>query len=97
MSAPRVFTIPSATPFVPTLIRARTDAGTGFSASGDPLANARATLYPPTRRSCRLARDIFLDVIEDNAAILPRIVAIGDIDEDEIAAQSRLEASRPPR
>ena len=39
----------------------------------------------PTRRACRLARDTFLDVLKDDAAILPRIVAIGDIDEDEIA------------
>ena len=46
---------------------------------------AAATLYLPTRRACRLARDAFLDVLNDDAAILPRIVAIGDIDEDEIA------------
>ena len=87
MPAPHVFTIPPSAPFVPTLIRAFTE-GTlvpGFSASGDPLANARATLYLPTRRACRLARDIFLDVTGESAAILPRIVAIGDIDEDEIA------------
>ena len=51
----------------------------------DPLALAAATLYLPTRRACRLARDAFLDVLKDDAAILPRIVAIGDIDEDEIA------------
>ena len=45
----------------------------------------RPHLYLPTRRACRLARDTFLDVLKDDAAILPRIVAIGDIDEDEIA------------
>src|SRR5437660_10566680 len=85
--APRVFTIPASTPFVPTLIRALID-GTlvpGFPATGDPLALARATLYLPTRRACRLARDLFLDVTNESAAILPRIVAIGDVDEDEIA------------
>src|SRR5262249_19979316 len=49
------------------------------------LALAGATLYLPTRRACRLARDLFLDVTEESAAILPRIVAIGDVDEDEIA------------
>ena len=51
----------------------------------DPRALATATLYLPTRRACRLARDVFLDVLGAEAAILPRIVAIGDIDEDEIA------------
>src|SRR5215471_17847101 len=85
--APRVFTIAASTPFVPTLIRALID-GTlvpGFPAARDPLALAQATLYLPTRRACRLARDLFLDVTEESAAILPRIVAIGDVDEDEIA------------
>ena len=51
----------------------------------DPLALASATLFLPTRRACRLARDTFLEVLKDDAAILPRIVPIGDIDEDEIA------------
>src|SRR6516165_5157595 len=86
-SAPRVFTIAASTPFVPTLIRALID-GTlvpGFPAARDPLALAQATLYLPTRRSCRLARDLFLDVTKESAASLPRIVAIGDVDEDEIA------------
>ena len=53
--------------------------------AGDPLALAAATLYLPTRRACRLLRDAFLDALDGDAAILPRIVAIGDIDEDEIA------------
>src|SRR5882724_5394777 len=86
MASARVFTIPASTPFVPTLIRALVD-GTlvpGFPAGRDPLALAGATLYLPTRRACRLARDLFLDVIGGSAAILPRIVAVGDVDEDEI-------------
>jgi ATP-dependent helicase/nuclease subunit B len=85
--APRVFTIAASTPFVPTLIRALIN-GTllpGFPAARDPLALAHATLYLPTRRACRLARDLFLDVTNESAAILPRIIAIGDVDEDEIA------------
>ena len=44
-----------------------------------------ATLYLPTRRAGRLAREIFLDELKTDAAILPRIVALGDIDEDELA------------
>src|SRR5712691_1382034 len=86
MAVSRVFTIPASVPFVPTLIRVLIG-GTlvpGFPAARDPLALAGATLYLPTRRACRLARDLFLDVTAENAAILPRIVAIGDVDEDEI-------------
>ncbi len=85
--SPRVFTIPASVPFVPTLIRALVggELVPGFPAARDPLALASATLYLPTRRACRLARDLFLDVTGDTAALLPRIVPIGDIDEDEIA------------
>jgi ATP-dependent helicase/nuclease subunit B len=82
---PRVFTIPPSAPFLPTLIKALTGGKLGFLLAGDPLALAAATLYLPTRRACRLARDAFLDVLNAEAAILPRIVALGDIDEDEIA------------
>ena len=56
-----------------------------FRPARDPLELARATLYLPTRRACRLAREVFLDELEGDAAILPRIVALGDLDEDEIA------------
>src|SRR5580658_5258773 len=80
-----VFTIPPSAPFLPTLITALMDGRLGFRLGGDPLALAAVTLYLPTRRACRLARDAFVDVLKTDAAILPRIVAIGDIDEDEIA------------
>jgi ATP-dependent helicase/nuclease subunit B len=83
---PRVFNIPASARFLPVLIAALRD-GTliqGFPASRDPLELSRATLYLPTRRACRLARDVFLDTPEGKAAILPRIVALGDLDEDEI-------------
>ncbi|HXW24392.1 MAG TPA: double-strand break repair protein AddB [Xanthobacteraceae bacterium] len=86
-SGVRVFTIAPSAPFLPTLIRALVD-GTlvpGFPASDDPLALTSATLYLPTRRACRLARDLFADATGRNAALLPRIRPIGDIDEDELA------------
>ncbi|MGZ5852947.1 MAG: double-strand break repair protein AddB [Xanthobacteraceae bacterium] len=83
---PRVFNIPASAPFLPALIDALR-AGKlvpGFPVSDDPLELARATLYLPTRRACRVARDVFLDKSDGEAAILPRIVALGDLDEDEI-------------
>jgi ATP-dependent helicase/nuclease subunit B len=82
---PRVFTIPASAPFLPTLLRALLDGRLvpGLR-GGDPSVLAGATLYLPTRRACRSARDLFLDVSGADAAILPRIVPIGDVDEDEI-------------
>ncbi len=82
-----VFNIPATAPFLPTLIDALRDGRLvpGFPASRDPLEFARATVYLPTRRACRLAREVFLDRLAGDAAILPRIVALGNLDEDEIA------------
>src|SRR5262245_8951664 len=89
MAIPRVFTIPASAPFVRTLIGALVDGRLvpGFApglGTADPLALATATIYLPTQRACRLMRDRFLDAAEASAAILPRIVALGDVDEDEI-------------
>jgi ATP-dependent helicase/nuclease subunit B len=85
MGPPRVFTIPASAPFLPTLVRALVTGSLvpGFPRPADPLA--LATLYLPTRRACRLARDLFLDATGQEAAILPRIVALGDVDEDEFS------------
>ncbi len=84
---PRVFTIPASAKFLPTLIGALRDGRLieGFPSSADPLALANATLFLPTRRACALARDAFLEVLDVEAAVLPRIVPLGDIDEDELA------------
>src|SRR2546423_3183167 len=84
---PRVFTIPASAPFLPTLIGAlmKGELIAEFPRSADPLALANATLFLPTRRACALARDAFLDVLQVQAAVLPRIVPLGDIDEDELA------------
>ena len=84
--APKVFNIPASARFLPALIEALCTGRLveGFPASRDPLELSRATLYLPTRRACRMARDAFLSAFDGQAAILPRIVALGDIDEDEI-------------
>jgi ATP-dependent helicase/nuclease subunit B len=85
-SSPRLFNIPPSARFLPVLVRALM-AGElieGFPASGDPLELARLTLYLPTRRAARLARETFLSSVGRDAAILPRIVALGDLDDDEI-------------
>jgi ATP-dependent helicase/nuclease subunit B len=86
-SSARVFTVPASAPFLPTLIKAlmQDRLGLGFAPGSDPLTLAGVTIYLPTRRACRLAQNVFLDVLKTDAAILPRIVPIGDVDEDEIA------------
>jgi ATP-dependent helicase/nuclease subunit B len=85
-SAARVFNIPASAPFLPVLVRTLL-AGeliSGFPGSQAPLELTRLTLYLPTRRAVRLARETFLLALGGQAAILPRIAAIGDIDEDEL-------------
>ncbi|HEY7228742.1 MAG TPA: double-strand break repair protein AddB [Pseudolabrys sp.] len=84
--SPCVANIPASAPFLPVLIAALRDGSliSGFPKSDDPLEMSRATLYLPTRRACRLARDVFLHALGGKAEILPRIVALGDLDEDEI-------------
>src|SRR5450755_2398833 len=83
----RVFSVPISAPFLRTVIAALIDGRLvdGFEARTHPERLAQATLYLPTRRAGRMAREIFLDELKTDAVLLPRIVALGDIDEDELA------------
>ncbi|WP_441244330.1 double-strand break repair protein AddB [Tardiphaga sp. 768_D3_N2_1] len=83
----RVFNIPSSAPFLRTLITALVDGDLveGFSARNAPEKLATVTLYLPTRRAGRMAQEIFLDVLGTDAVLLPRIVPLGDVDEEELA------------
>src|SRR3979411_2337132 len=92
----RVFSVPVSVPFLRTVIAALVDGRLvdGFEARAHPEKLARATLYLPTRRAGRMAREIFLDVLKTDAVVLPRIVALGDIDEDELAFAEEAEQYR---
>src|ERR1700687_2342117 len=83
----RVFSVPVSVPFLRTVIAALVDGRLvdGFEARAHPEKRARAMFYLPTRRAGRMAREIFLDELKTDAVVLPRIVALGDIDEDELA------------
>jgi ATP-dependent helicase/nuclease subunit B len=83
----RVFSVPVSVPFLRAVIAALVDGRLvdGFEARAQPERLAEATLYLPTRRAGRMAREIFLDELKIDAVVLPRIVALGDIDEDELA------------
>src|ERR1700722_1241133 len=83
----RVFSVPSSVPFLRTVVAALIDGRLirGFEARTQPERLTQATLYLPTRRAGRLVREIFLQELGTKAVLLPRIVALGDIDEDELA------------
>ena len=83
----RVFSVPASVPFLRRVIAALIDGRLvdGFEARARPERLTQATLYLPTRRAGRMAREIFLDELNTDAVLLPRIVALGDIDEDELA------------
>src|ERR1700689_5733645 len=88
--SPRVFTIPPSVPFLPALIDALRAGRLVGGLGAGPLALADATIFLPTRRACRLAAAAFLDMPGIEAALLPRIVPIGDIDEDELDFAERV-------
>jgi ATP-dependent helicase/nuclease subunit B len=90
----RVFSVPLSVPFLRSVVAALIDGRlvAGFEARRDPARLAEATLYLPTRRAVRVAREVFLDELQSDAAMLPRIVPLGDIDEDELAFADEADA-----
>jgi len=82
-----VFNVPASVPFLRTVVTALVDGRlvAGFEARSDLSRLADVTLYLPTRRAGRMVRDVFLEVLDTDAVLLPRIRALGDIDEDELA------------
>lgn len=54
-----------------------------FAKDGDPMALARATVFLPTRRAARTLAEALALATRRDAVVLPRIVTLGDVDEDE--------------
>ncbi|HEU0085145.1 MAG TPA: double-strand break repair protein AddB, partial [Bradyrhizobium sp.] len=83
----RVFNVPASAPFLRSVIAALVDGRLidGFTPRNNPERLAQTTLVLPTRRAGRMAREVFLDVLGLDAAILPRIITLGAIDDDEAA------------
>jgi ATP-dependent helicase/nuclease subunit B len=73
-----VFTIPSGAPFAATLAR-----GLLARTGGDPLRLSGTTIFLPTRRAARGFAEIFAREA-GGAALLPRFMPLGDVDEDEL-------------
>ena len=72
-----VFTIPAGAPFVDALAR-----GLIARCGTAPEALAPLMVLLPTRRACRALAEAFLRAADGAALILPRMVPLGDIDDD---------------
>ncbi len=86
--APRVFTIPSGAPFLPTLSRALLDGVLidGFPGAGGPMALTDATIYVPTQRAAQALAKALLSASGASSLLLPRIAPLGAFEPDETAA-----------
>ncbi|MES5101072.1 double-strand break repair protein AddB [Agrobacterium sp. BA1120] len=83
--AKRILTIAPGTPFLKTLAESLCDGrltpGFHYDAA-DPLSLAKVTIYVPTRRSARVLRSEFVDLLGGQSAILPVIRPLGETDDD---------------
>src|SRR5580704_12195370 len=97
--APRVFTISSGAPFLPTLSRALLDGVLidGFPGAGGPMALADATIYVPTQRAAQALAKALLSASGARSLILPRIAPLGAFEPDEAAAAFAAESDEAPR
>jgi double-strand break repair protein AddB len=82
--APRLFTIPPSAPFLTILADAvlNGDLPVAGGPKPDPLTLPLTTIYLPTRRAARALREAFLAAADGQALLLPRIRALGELDED---------------
>ncbi|WP_313412499.1 double-strand break repair protein AddB, partial [Rhodospirillum rubrum] len=89
-----VQTIPAGLPFLDTLAAGIVDRLGDRTA--DPLAATRVTVLLPTRRACRALREAFLRIEGGKAALLPRILPLGDLEEDESAGAGLADGALRP-
>lgn len=83
-----VYSIPAGASFLPTLAEALLAGTLAELPDDDPAALADVTVLLPTRRAVRAFGEILLDRLGGGAAILPRVLPIGDVDEDDILLDS---------
>ncbi|MBB4657565.1 double-strand break repair protein AddB [Parvularcula dongshanensis] len=92
---PALYTIPAGRPFLRELAGPIVDAY-----KDDPLALADLTIFLPNRRATRALTMAFLDHTDgEGAMLLPRLRALGDVDEEDLlvtGAPLEAEASLPP-
>ena len=90
----RVLTVPPSISFLPTLADALLSGRLVGELGTDPFALASVTLYLPTRRAVR-ALSAILSEQSGGAALLPRMIPLGEADEAEfeLAANPLLESA----
>ncbi|MDE2006626.1 MAG: double-strand break repair protein AddB, partial [Rhodospirillales bacterium] len=87
-----LFTMPPELPFLETLARSWLDrTWPGRADAADPLAPARGMILLPTRRAARALADAFLRVADGRPMLLPRIAALGALDEAPLALAGTLD------
>ncbi len=92
---PAVFTIPARLPFVDVLAE-----GILADTGDDPLTLPGLTVLLPTRRACRSLREAFLRLTGGAPILLPRMLPLNDLDEEDalfsgFASAETLEAIPP--
>lgn len=86
-----VYTISPGVPFVDALAN-----GILARCSGDPLALADVTVLLPTRRACRALQDGFLRQSNGAALLLPKMVPLGDVeDEAGLSSEGGIDSGLP--
>src|SRR5277367_4801967 len=97
--APRVFTIPSGAPFLPTLSRALLDGALvdGFPGANSPMALVDATIYVPTQRAAQALAKALLAASGGQSLLLPRIAPLGAFEPDETTTVFDPEGEELPR
>lgn len=86
-ASPSVFTIDPGRSFVDVLA-AGVLTRFGDGGGGDPLHLAAVTVLLPTRRACRALREAFLRQGAGRALLLPRMLPLGDVDEDALVLEA---------
>jgi ATP-dependent helicase/nuclease subunit B len=77
---PAIYSVPAGTPFADALAD-----GILAQTGGKPEDLAEFRILLPTRRACRALRDAFLRRSGGLPMLLPRLMPLGDMDEDELA------------
>jgi ATP-dependent helicase/nuclease subunit B len=79
-----LFAIPATAPFLDAL------AAAWLARGGDPLAASRGLILLPTRRAARALAEAFLRATDGRPLLLPRITALGALDEVPLALHGAL-------
>ncbi len=84
-----LYNIPAERPFLKTFARYMLQ-----QSDGDPKKLTEYKILLPTRRACRLLREIFLNMNDGQPILLPQLTPIGDVDEEDLSLMMFGDAQR---